>query len=98
MSDYAVLAIVLLVVLFVLYKRPSIGIGNLVAGIISYSTWHSVFWCVIHTLFGWLYILYFILVYVLHLHLGGYSFPHHPSHFSSLLRLIHSREQICGRG
>lgn len=77
MMSNSVLIIVLLLVLLLVCKRPSIGIGNLVAGIISYVNWHSVFWCVIHTLLGWLYILYFVLVYVLHL--GGHHAAHHHS-------------------
>jgi hypothetical protein len=37
----------------------SFGIGSIIAAIISYSTWHSVFWALIHGFFGWVYIIYF---------------------------------------
>ncbi len=35
-----------------------IGIGTVIAVVWSWATWHSVLWCVVHGMFGWLYILY----------------------------------------
>ena len=40
-----------------------IGIGSVIAFIISYCTWHSIGWGIIHGLFGWAYVLYFAIVY-----------------------------------
>ena len=37
--------------------------GSCLAIAISYSTWYSVGWAIIHGLLGWLYVLYFLLVY-----------------------------------
>jgi hypothetical protein len=28
--------------------------------------WHNILWCVIHTILGWLYIVYFLAVYIFH--------------------------------
>ena len=40
-----------------------IGIGSVIAFAISYCTWHSIGWGIIHGLFGWAYVLYFAIVY-----------------------------------
>ena len=40
-----------------------IGIGSVIAFIISYCTWHSIGWGIIHGLFGWAYVLYFAIIY-----------------------------------
>jgi len=41
----------------------SLCIGSVVAMIISFTTWHSVIWMLIHGFFGWVYVIYYILVY-----------------------------------
>ena len=41
-----------------------IGIGSVIAFIISYCTWHSIGWGIIHGLFGWAYVLYFAIIYI----------------------------------
>jgi len=38
-----------------------VGIGAILAMIISWSTYHSVLWAIIHGLLGWFYILYWLL-------------------------------------
>lgn len=38
-----------------------IGIGGVIAAIWSWSTWHSVLWCIIHCIFGWAYVIYRLL-------------------------------------
>jgi hypothetical protein len=35
-----------------------IGLGSLIAVLMSWSYNHSVIWAIIHALFGWLYVLY----------------------------------------
>ncbi|MDR2977550.1 MAG: hypothetical protein LBV19_09740 [Streptococcaceae bacterium] len=47
----------------------SFGIGSILAAILSYSTWHSIFWAIIHFFFGWVYIIYFAIVHTAHLQL-----------------------------
>ena len=38
-----------------------IGIGTVVAAVLSWSANHSVFWIIIHALLGWLYVIYYVL-------------------------------------
>jgi len=43
-----------------------IGLGSIIAVVISWMTWHSIIWAIIHGLFGWLYVIYFVVInYVL---------------------------------
>jgi hypothetical protein len=41
--------------------KSGIGFGSALAIAISYTAHQSVLWAIIHGLFGWLYILYFLL-------------------------------------
>ena len=43
--------------------RVGFGIGNLVAAVVSWVHWHSIGWCILHTLFGWLYCIYYVIRY-----------------------------------
>ena len=43
--------------------KAGISFGSCLAMVISYSTWHSVMWAIIHGLFSWVYVIYFILKY-----------------------------------
>lgn len=38
-----------------------IGIGCVIAVIISWTTNHSVLWAILHGLFGWFYVIYYLL-------------------------------------
>jgi len=40
-----------------------VGIGTVIAIILSWSVNHSIFWCIIHGIFGWFYVIYYILKY-----------------------------------
>lgn len=42
-----------------------ISMGTILAIVLSYSKWHSVLWAIIHGIFGWLYVIYYILRYAL---------------------------------
>ena len=42
--------------------KAGIGFGSCLAIVISWSLHHSVLWAIFHGLFGWLYIIYYILV------------------------------------
>jgi hypothetical protein len=37
----------------------SIGIGNIIAGILSWSANHSILWMICHIFCGWFYVFYF---------------------------------------
>jgi hypothetical protein len=40
-----------------------ITIGNILAGYLSWITWHSIGWMIINGLFGWLYVIYWLCNY-----------------------------------
>ena len=42
--------------------KGSIGLGSVIAVVISWSLNKSVLWAIIHGLFGWLYVVYYALV------------------------------------
>ena len=37
--------------------------GSALAMVISYTTWHSVGWAIVHGLMSWVYVIYFMLRY-----------------------------------
>jgi len=39
------------------------GIGAVIAAVLSYTTWHSIGWAILHTLFGWAYVIYWMIFY-----------------------------------
>jgi hypothetical protein len=41
-------------------RNTSIGIGSIIAVVISWTVNHSVLWCLIHGFFGWFYIVYYL--------------------------------------
>lgn len=43
--------------------KAGISFGSCLAMIISYTTWHSIFWAIIHGLLSWIYVIYFIIRY-----------------------------------
>lgn len=43
------------------YYASGLGLGSILALIISWSVNHSVFWAIIHAFFGWFYIIYYLL-------------------------------------
>ena len=40
-----------------------IGIGAIVAAIISWTAWHSVPWLIVHSMLGWIYVIYYFFKY-----------------------------------
>lgn len=38
-----------------------IGLWNILACIISWTTWHSIPWAIVHGIFSWFYIIYWAL-------------------------------------
>lgn len=43
------------------YYGPSIGLGTIIAVVVSWSRNKSILWAIIHGLLGWLYVIYAIL-------------------------------------
>ena len=44
------------------YVGPGIGLGTIIAVVISWSRNKSILWAIIHGLLGWLYVIYALLV------------------------------------
>ena len=40
-----------------------IGFGCVLAMVISYVSWHSICWAIVHGIFGWFYVIYFAFKY-----------------------------------
>lgn len=38
-------------------------VGVIAAAILSWTTWHSIGWLIINGFFGWLYVIYWMLIY-----------------------------------
>ena len=43
--------------------KSGIPFGSCLAMVISFTTWHSVGWAIIHGLLSWVYVIYYILRY-----------------------------------
>jgi len=43
------------------YGGSGIGIGTIIAVILSWIKWHSVGWAIVHGLLGWLYVIYYLI-------------------------------------
>jgi len=44
------------------YLFPGVGLGTIIAVVVSWSRNHSILWAIIHGILGWLYVIYAILV------------------------------------
>jgi len=44
------------------YIAPGVGLGTIIAVVISWSRNKSILWAIIHGLLGWLYVIYALLV------------------------------------
>jgi hypothetical protein len=44
-------------------KTTGIGIGTVVAMLISWTSYHSIGWVVLHGILGWFYVVYHLLMY-----------------------------------
>lgn len=51
----------------VIHKTVEKGVsfGSVLAIAISYVTWRSVFWAIVHGVLGWVYVIYFLFRYAL---------------------------------
>lgn len=43
--------------------KTGVSFGSVLAIVISYVQWQSIFWAIIHGVFGWFYVIYYILFY-----------------------------------
>ena len=43
--------------------KTGISFGSALAMVISYTAWHSIGWAILHGLFSWFYVLYYIIKY-----------------------------------
>ncbi|MCR4787706.1 MAG: hypothetical protein K5888_03880 [Lachnospiraceae bacterium] len=43
--------------------KSGITFGSALAMVISYTNWHSIGWAILHGLFSWGYVIYFIIVH-----------------------------------
>ncbi len=43
--------------------KTGISFGSALAMVISYTTWHSVGWAILHGLLSWAYVIYFVIRY-----------------------------------
>jgi hypothetical protein len=44
------------------YVAPTIGLGNIIAVVVSWSRNKSILWAIVHGILGWLYVIYALLV------------------------------------
>ena len=40
--------------------NAGIGLGGILAVVLSWITWHSIGWAIIHFWFGWFYVIYWL--------------------------------------
>lgn len=43
--------------------RSGISFGSALAMVISFTSWHSVGWAILHGLLSWVYVLYYVIRY-----------------------------------
>jgi hypothetical protein len=43
--------------------KAGISFGCALAMVISYVNWHSAIWAIVHGVFGWLYVIYYLVRY-----------------------------------
>ena len=43
--------------------KSGITFGTVLAIVMSYTAWHSVFWAIIHGFLSWIYVLYYVIRY-----------------------------------
>ena len=43
--------------------KTGISFGSALAMVISYTTWRSIGWAILHGIFSWIYVIYYIIRY-----------------------------------
>ena len=41
-----------------------VGLGTVIAVVLSYTKWHSILWAIIHAFLGWIYVIYYVIKYL----------------------------------
>ena len=41
-----------------------IGIGSVIAIVLSYTKWRSISWAILHGIIGWAYVIYYVIKYL----------------------------------
>ncbi len=44
------------------YVGPGVGLGTIIAVVVSWSRNHSILWAIVHGILGWIYVIYAIIV------------------------------------
>lgn len=44
-------------------SRTGVGLGTIIAVILSYLKWRSIFWAILHGILGWIYVVYYVIKY-----------------------------------
>lgn len=50
-----------MLLLDVTYVNTGIGLGSILAVVLSWTRNQSILWAIIHAFFGWLYVIYYVL-------------------------------------
>ena len=45
------------------YRYGGIGMGSIIAMVLSYLKWHSLGWLIVHGFFSWFYVIYYAIKY-----------------------------------
>jgi hypothetical protein len=45
-------------------QTVGIGLGNVIACIVSFTKWHSILWALVHGWLGWFYLIYYFFTYM----------------------------------
>ena len=43
--------------------KTGVSFGSALAMVISYTAWHSIGWAILHGIFSWVYVIYYIIRY-----------------------------------
>jgi len=43
--------------------KTGIGFGSCLAMVVSYVAWNSIPWAILHGIFGWFYVIYYLIKY-----------------------------------
>lgn len=46
------------------YVSTGVSMGSCLAMILSWTTWKSIWWAILHGCFGWLYVIYYAISYL----------------------------------
>lgn len=41
--------------------NSGIGLGSIIAVVLSWTTWHSILWAILHGFFSWGYVVYWVI-------------------------------------